>query len=282
MRKPENGVSRPLRQAQGRHFWSRAAKVLTLITILLGGCATPAAKEKLITAYKELDTPAPNYNDMIAAADEYLQAEPNGADSADALYLRGRALEEKAQREPATAQKDWADAYTFYDTALSKRPRPGLAGLIHAGMGNVLYFQDRYAAALVELANGYNHLERDNDKAWVMYRIGLCNQRMGSWVEADKYFAAVQEQFPNTEQARRAREHQGAGAFWVQVATYASAKSADQATASLRRQGLTAQRFIDTSRNTQVVRVGPINSYESANATCQRLRGQYRDAIIVP
>jgi tetratricopeptide (TPR) repeat protein len=253
--------------------------LLTLIT----GCAAPnGPKEKLAAAYNQLDSPNPDTAQIIAASEEYLQANPKGPAAADALYLHGRALEARAAHDVNTAAKDSADAYNDYSQALTLKPRPALEGLIHVGMGNILYFQDRYAAALTEFTTGYEKLDRDNDKAWTLYRMGLCAQRLGNWAEADKDFAAVQQTYPNTVQAQRAREHQGATSFWVQAGTYANPAMAESATNDLKKQGLPAQRFQDNARHVQYVRVGPFTNYETAAGTRQRILGKYRDAIVIP
>jgi tetratricopeptide (TPR) repeat protein len=247
------------------------------------GCASgPTPRETLSGGFKELDAAAPNYATMSAAADTYIEKEPKGTALADAFYLRGRALEEKAGHDPSAPQKDAVDAYNAYAEALNHKPGPGLEGLIHTGMGNVLYFQERYSAAANELTAGYDKLERDTDKAWALYRIGLCNQRMAKWDDADKFFAAVQQQYPGSAPAQRAREHQGYKAFWVQIATFASPATAAAAADDLKKQGLTAQLFVDTTRNAQVVRVGPLGTYDAATATKQRVSGKWRDSIIVP
>jgi tetratricopeptide (TPR) repeat protein len=274
MRKIQNGVRGGLIQ-----FITIGAVWIAMIS--LTGCANNGPKEKLAAAYQQLDSPNPNYIEMSTAAEEYLRANPTGPAAADAYYLQGRSFEAKAQRDPASPQRDWTEAYNCYTQALNQKPRPALDGLIHVGMGNILYFQDRYGAASSELASGYEKLERDTDKAWALYRIGLCKQRLGKWTEADRDFATVAQQFPNTEPALRSREHQGYNAFWVQVATFPNPQMASAAMAELKKQGLNAQLFVDTTRNAQVVRVGPL-SYEGATATKQRVSGKYRDAIIVP
>jgi tetratricopeptide (TPR) repeat protein len=258
------------------------AAALAALTLSTGCAHAPTARDNLATAYQELNSPTPNYVDIANTADAYLKEQPTGSAAADALYLRGRALEEKGQRDASSPQKDFADAYNYYSQALAQKPRPGLAGLIHVGMGNVLYFQDRYSAAINELTSGIEQLERDADKAYALYRVGLCYQRLGHWDEADKQFIAVQQRFPGTDPATRAREHQGARAFYVQVGTYAAPAQADATTAALKKQGLPAQRFQDNARNVQYVRVGPMSTYESAAATKQKLWARYRDAIVIP
>jgi TolA-binding protein len=281
MRKAENAGTRGSSAKLAKPLARRAAAAA--LVLAAAGCAHgPTPRDNLATAYREFESPNPNYAQIADAADAYLKEQPTGPAAADALYLRGRALEEKGQRDASSPQKDFADAYNYYSQALAQRPRPGLAALIHVGMGNVLYFQDRYSAAIHELTNGLEQLERDPDKAWALYRVGLCYQRLAHWEEADKQFIAVQQRFPNTDQAARAREHQGARAFYVQVATYAAPAQADATTAELKRQGLPAQRFQDTARNVQYVRVGPMNTYEAAVAAKQKLWGRYRDAVVVP
>ena len=260
-------------------------RIVGAVIVAIGviGCAHgPTAKENLATAYKEFDSPNPNYAQVADAADAYLKEQPTGPAAADALYLRGRALEAKGQADTASPQKDFADAYNYYEQALGQKPRPGLAALIHIGMANVLYFQGRYSAAINEFNLGLPQAERDDTRAWALYRIGVCEQRMGQWEDADRQFVAVQQQFPNTPQAQQAREKQGARAFYVQVGSYAGTQQADAAAAELKKQGYPAQRFVDTSRNVQLVRVGPMPTYEAAAATKQKIWAKYRDAIVVP
>src|SRR5258707_1210177 len=113
MRSAENGVERR---------FCRIGTIAGLIAmgIILSGCAAgPSPKEKLAAAYQELDNPAPNYASVIDASDAYLKANPTGPAAADALYLHGRALEEKSQRDPADAQRDSAEAYNYYSQALT-------------------------------------------------------------------------------------------------------------------------------------------------------------------
>src|SRR4051794_5927809 len=252
---------------------------------LLAGCAGNAqsAKDRLAGAYGELANPQPNYAEVAAAADQYLMENPNGPAAADALYLRGRAMEEKGQRDPASPAADFADAYNYYSQAASRNPRPALEGLIHAGLGNVLYFQDRYTQSMMELTTSYDRLEKPEDKAWAMYRIALCQQRLGKWDQADRNFALVQQEFPGSVQAQRAREHQGAKAFWVQVGAYASPQQAEAVVADLKKTGLAAARFAEpTGKGTQFVRVGPMPSYEQAQGAKKRVERKYVGAMIYP
>jgi len=250
---------------------------------MLTGCESGQGEARLKAGYKLLDSARPDYVAMSAAADAYLTEKPKGPGAAEALYLRGRAFEEKSQQDLTSPASDLTQAQAAYTQALSQGPRPGVEGLIHAGLGNVLYFQNRFPAAVTELLAALDKLERDSDKAWAMYRIGLCQQRTGQWESADQTFGKVRGQFAGTEQARRAAEHQGARGFYVQVGTYAGAAQADAAVADLKKQGLTAGKFADSSRpGVQLVRVGPLATYEGAVAVKERVWGKYSGAVIVP
>src|SRR5688500_11192 len=98
-----NSIPREARMRKKRNgFWrGLRATVLTMIAAAaLAGCTSgPSPKETLGAAYKELEGPNPNYAQMSVAADEYIKAQPTGPALADAYYLKGRALEEKAQRD---------------------------------------------------------------------------------------------------------------------------------------------------------------------------------------
>ena len=267
-----------------RYLGATVLTVFLAATLMLGGCAgDTGAKEKLVEGYKLLDAPRPDYAQMSAAAEAYLSAEPNGPGAAEALYLRGRAYEEKSQQDLTSPEQDVARAQTAYTQALALKPRPGVEGLIRTGLGNVLYFQNKFPQAITELSAGYDKLERNGDKAWALYRVGRCQQRVGQWEQADRTFAKVAQQFPGTEQARRAAEHTGQRAFWVQVGTYAGAAQADAVVAEMKKMGLTAGKYTDATRpGVQLVRVGPLTTYDAAVGVKNRVWGRYTTAIIVP
>jgi TolA-binding protein len=265
--------------------WTGRAALAAVVLVAAAGCGgnQQATKDRLAAAYGELANPQPNYAEVAAAADQYLQENPSGPDAADALYLRGRAMETKGQRDPASPAKDFADAHNYYTQAAAQNPRPALEGLIHAGIGNVLYFQERYGQAIGELSTAYDKLEKPDDKAWALYRIGLSQQRMGRWDDADKNFALVQQHFPNTVQAQRAREKQGARAFWVQVGAYSTPQQADAVVADLKKAGMPALRFAEPSgKGTQYVRAGPLPTYEQAVAAKNRVEKKYGTVVILP
>ena len=282
----------------------RGAVVGRVVDALLGavvcvgvvGCAADSQnarqqRDELNAGYAALEQK--QYGRAMGAADQFLTKTPAGPGSAEALYLRGRVLEERPAESPAQSAANWQAAKAAYEQALAAKPTPGVEWRAHAGLGNIAYFQDDYTTALAEMSAAYEKLndravQRSGDlsggndvKAWLLYRMGLSQQRLGRFEEADKSFAAVQEQFGGTVPAQRAREHQGQHQFWVQVATFVDPGMADKASDALRKEGQNVTRLKDAAGHT-VVRVGPLPTYPAAKATKARYADRYPTAVIVP
>ena len=268
----------------------KSVAIVTIAANILIGCGgkadraaekpNPRRSQSVLTAgYTALESQ--QYNDAIAKADEFLASTPHGPGSAEALYLKGRGFEGKTAGDASEAKANLQSARTAYIAALGQNPKPPLEAYIRTSLANVAYFQDDYQTAAVQGSAAYDKLDRPDVKAWTLYRVGLSQQRLGEFDQADRTFAAVQEQHGNTVPAQRAREHQGARAFYVQLATFASSTSADRAVADLRRQGVAANRVAD-SQGRSLLRIGPIASYSQAQYFRTRFLQQYPDALVVP
>lgn len=221
------------------------------------------------------------YDQATAAADRYLKKNPTGNAAAEALYLRGRAIEQKAKAGSADTAAQLEHAKAHYLKALTLSPSATLESYLYTSLGNVSYWLDDYGAAESHWLNAYKRLDRDDLKAWILYRIGLCRQRLGNWANADAAFASVQRQYPGTEAATRAAAHQGARAFNVQVAAFKSTASADRLVSTLRSQKYPAFRQ-DKPNSLSLVLVGPCKTFAEANSYRSRLLPQYKDALITP
>ena len=218
----------------------------------------------------------------MAQADAYLTKHPQGPGSAEALYLRGRSFEARTAQDQNEARQNLQSARIAYIQALEREPDPRLTAHIRTSLGNVAYFQDDYATAIQQWsAVNPRDLKNPDVTSWILYRTGIAQQRIGQFEAADKTFASVQQQFPSTEPARRAKEHQGVRAFYVQLGTYVNPTSATSAASDLRRQGVIPVTIKDP-QGRQLVRVGPVSSYAQAVSLKSRFTSKYPDAIVVP
>src|SRR5437764_3383906 len=162
-----------------------------VLMMLAAGCANKGAIEsrnQLNDSEKAIE--AGDYERALTKADDFLRDHPNGGPgSAEALYFEGRTYEHRAEAAATTSQTqskaDLQNAKWSYERALALTPSPQLEPLIRAGAANVAYFQDDYPKAMQEWAAAYNGLQDADSKAWVLYRIGLCQQRLGRFEQAD-------------------------------------------------------------------------------------------------
>jgi tetratricopeptide (TPR) repeat protein len=245
-----------------------------------GGCMSRAARQELASAQTALEQK--RYDEAMAAADRYLKEDPKGIGAAEALYFKGRALEQRVKRDDAQFTADLNASKANYVEAMERNPSRELEAYVQTSLGNVNYWLNEYVAAEAALEKGYDLLPAGDLKGWALYRLGLSRQRQGNWADADKTFAAVQKEFAGTEVSKRSREHQGAKAFHVQVAAFQKPANAEHVIADLRRRGVGAQSVHKPERNLYVVMAGPARTYAEAMSIRSRVSGQFKDAVIVP
>jgi cell division septation protein DedD len=115
---------------------------------------------------------------------------------------------------------------------------------------------------------------------WNDYYMGICQQRLGRFTDADGSFQRVEADFPNTEPAKRAHLREGLRGFYVQVGAFADADDAAKAAGAVSAAGGIAMKT--SSKNLTVIRSGNVPSYAQAVVLRSRLAGQYPDASVVP
>src|SRR4051812_26695299 len=237
----------------------RTTVVLGVMMALLAGglgCQNSKDTQTLQQGYGALDLK--DYQRSISAADDYLQKHPSGNGAAEAAYLRGRAFEQRTKGSDAEAQANLREARASYEKALSLMPSKQLEAFTRASLGNVCYWMNDFGAAEINWTAAYEKLEPGDLKAWVLYRTGLAQQRIGKWEAADDTFAQVEKEFPQSEPAARAASHRGARAFYVQVAAFSSPQPAEKLVATLRGQGYPVGRFEKREKGLQLVMAGAV------------------------
>ena len=258
-----------------------------ILGVLIAGCTSNNAQSRraLNAGYQALEQN--DYNGAMAVAEQFLREHPNGGPgTAEALYLEGRVYEQRATSEESggregQAKMDLQTARGTYVHALSLPADPRVAALVHAGLANVAYFQEDYSTAAQEWSIAYPQIPQADAKAWMMYRIGVCQQRLGLFDQADRIFATVRRDFPQSVPAQRATSHIGARAFYVQVGAYLDSVNADKIALSLQSQGFRAAKAVGPGGRIEV-RVGPAYNYADAKTLRSRLVSAYPAAIIEP
>jgi tetratricopeptide (TPR) repeat protein len=255
-------------------------KLPLLILVLAFACGCiPESQQALQRGAQALK--AKNYDDASEYASEVLGREAGGPLRAEALYLRGRAFEERIAEAPGELALNLQTARLAYIEALRHSPSRALLPYIHTSLGKVCFFQEDYPTAARELRTAYDLVRENELRAPILFYMARAQQRLARFGDADANFDLLIENFGRSEWARKAREVRGARAFYVQLGAWSSAANADTAAASLRRRGVTPIRLID-AQSRHLLRAGPCSTYDQANQLRKQLADQYPGGIIVP
>jgi outer membrane protein assembly factor BamD (BamD/ComL family) len=260
-------------------------KAATVLFVAIGVCgctvdeAPPADNPQLASGYRALGEQQSEL--AIERADQFLRANPSGPGSSEALYLKGRGFEQKTASDPAEMKRNLLEARMAYADALNQHPSRSTEGYIRASLSNVAFFQDDFPTSFAEASKAYGIVESPAIQSVLLYRMGVCEQRMGRFSDADRTFQSVQSRYSNTPIARSAGEHIGLRNFYLQLATYNTAAGADRAIASLQNSRVTISKHTDSGGHT-VIDAGPFPNYETAKDMQTRFGEQYPDALIVP
>lgn len=209
------------------------------------------------------------------------QQEPNRLDTAESLYRQGREIEDRVAGSEAEAKANLQQARTVYIRALKADPSTRLEAYIRAGIGNVAFYQDDYQTAVEQFATAYDRLDESGLQAMTLLRMGMAQQRLGRWEQADRTFLQLQRLFPQSSAAQVSRTKYGARQFWLQLATFSQPALADKAIIQLQKEGFRPSRTAD-AQGRHIVRVGPANSYAEALGLKIRLAATYPGSIINP
>jgi tetratricopeptide (TPR) repeat protein len=239
--------------------------------MLLCACADdPRPRQQLAAGEQALS--AQQYDQAIRDADAVV-AMGDSTYLARANYLRGRAIEATANTAP-----DLQRARQAYALALSQHPSHALEAQLHGHLGNVAFYQDDYATALRQFTLANAQLSPPDEK--VLYLIGVCQQRLNRFADADSTFALVQQQYPRTEPAAWAKSLQGARGFYVQVGAFSSEADAQRAADAVTAAGAIPARAMHNDLT--IIRTIDVRSWQSALALRARLIAQYPDAQVKP
>ncbi len=243
------------------------------------GTTTPEQNQELSAAYQALEQGEADL--AIQRADDFLHEQPGGPGSAEAMYIKGRAYERMTASNPAQAAHDLAEARSAYEDALEMNPSIKTEGYIRASLANVAFFQDDFLTVLDQAKLAQNKIDSPNIQAELLFRCGVSQQRLGRFPEADQTFDQLQLKFPDSPPAQQARQYEGIRSFFVQLAIYDSAASADSAADSLRTTGQTFTQRAD-GHGRIALDAGPYDTYATAKDACQKFAVRYPQALVVP
>jgi tetratricopeptide (TPR) repeat protein len=287
MRKTEETMNDECRMMNGRKLNMQFCILHFAFCIsLIAGCssnqppeAPPQAPSSLVAANSALISKQPDA--AIADAQAYLRNAPNGIDAAQAWYLEGCGYEMKVANGPGEMDSDLSHAEDCYKDSLTASPSAQLEGDVRASLSNVDYFQDKFADAIQQATMAISLTSSPKTKSFLLYRIGLSQQRLGLFEEADKTFRQVDQRYSTLPVATAAREHEGLREFYVQLATFNDRAAADRAAGTLHSSGVVISQRTDSKGNI-IIDDGPFASYSEAKKAKVQLQTSFPQSVIVP
>jgi len=249
-----------------------------IFALLLTACTgNPQSRQELNSGKQALDSGQPD--DAIRAADAVISSNDVPA-LAEAYYLRGYAIETRPKADNAAAAHDFGMARESYSRGLSYNPRPAIAARLHVQLGNVCYYQEDYSAAVPELVAAYEILDSSQPKDLVLYHIGISEQRLGRFDDADRTFQRVQQEYPNCAYASPAKAHQGIRGFYVQLGAYSQTKDINTAARAVVAAGSAPLKT--SEKGLTIIRTADVPSYGQAQQLRARLAALYPEARVMP
>jgi tetratricopeptide (TPR) repeat protein len=246
--------------------------------VFAAACTTnPQSQQQLSIAKQSLQSQ--QYDPAIRNADAVIAAN-NPPDLAEAYYLRGYAIENRPKSGTADAVRDLSLARESYLSGLSHDPAPSVAGRLHAQLGNVTFYQDDYPTALREFDAALTLADDPQNKPLILYHMGVCEQRLGRFDDADRTFQRVEQQYPNSEFVPYARSREGIRGFYVQVGAYSQPADIQKAAKAVASAGSAPLKTND--KGLTVIRTSSVPSYDEAQDLKTRLASRYPDARIMP
>jgi hypothetical protein len=114
----------------------------------------------------------------------------------------------------------------------------------------------------------------------LLYHMGICEQRLGRFDDADRTFQRVQQEYPGSEFVPYARSRQGIRGFYVQVGAYSQSSDIQKAATAVAAAGSSPLKTND--RGLTAIRTGDVQSYAEAQELKDRLASRYPDARVMP
>jgi tetratricopeptide (TPR) repeat protein len=258
----------------------RSVGVLVLAGLagVLVGCEAgggPSAGGLLLEGEQAYD--AQRYTQAIASLTQYIERAEGPRARARALYVRAMSHALLGRRQMA-----YADLLEASQTLSDRR----LIWRVHAVLGILRFEDEQWPMAAREFDKSVAAMPDMPPKDALLYRLGLCYERSGSWTQAQVQYRRILQDFPRgpyVSLARRRAELK-ADHFAVQCGVFSNVDAARKLTEQLQQANLKAGRRVETRGGQQlhVVVVGHYTSYAEAERMLAQVRTYIPDAQLWP
>jgi tetratricopeptide (TPR) repeat protein len=248
-----------------------------LVVPFLVGCSQLTASQQatLEAGIKAYDQQ--NYTASVERLSTFLDEVKGKPESSRAAYVRGMSQAKLNKR---------AEAYTDLRLATEAPADPDTVWRAYV-MLSTLYFEDgKYDSALRMAAAAVGGMPNKPPRDAMLYREGVCYERLGRWDDARKPFEQVAQEFPETTFGRAGQRRLTLNAthFAVQCGSFANIRNADTLRERLRQAGFQTYTRQEPrgATTTHVVLVGKYASFNEALSQLTAVRKHVPDAVLWP
>lgn len=253
--------------------------MLPMVLLLATGCADRLTPEQRgWMAEGEQAYESEHYADAIDRLTLVIDAvKPEQPEYARALYVRGMCRAQTGDR---------AGASTDLRQCVASAADRDVVWRAYVVLGTLHFEDGDWADAMVAYRAAADRMPSQSPKDTVLFRLGLCYERLGKWRNARTAYAVLAQEFPDSPYGLEGRRklNRNATYFSIQAGVFSVASNAEMQAKMLRQHNLPAlvRREIHNRVPRNVVLVGQYASYEEALRQLARVRQQVPDAILWP
>lgn len=245
---------------------------------MTAGCAESLPHEKLaLLDAGRTEYEAKRYTSAIARLTEFIEAVPGKPETTEALYLRGMSNALSGQR---------SRGYADLETAARNGDNRDASWRANVVLGTLRFEDANWAGAAENLRLAAANMPPLSPRDTVLWRLGLCYERLGRWSEAQNCFRELVSKYPSSSYGDGAtrRIRLAAENFAIQCGSFTQPENAANLRLQLQRQNLAAYTNREQGPNgvRYIVLVGKYSTYTEAQRNLAVVRAQAQDAIIWP
>ncbi len=249
------------------------------LLLLLTGCANRLTEQQQMWLARGQERyERKDYVRAIDPLNRFLSEVNEGPEFAQALYIRGMS-NAQAGRRP--------QAYSDLRRCATTPTETDITWRAYIVLGTLHFEDEQWSQAAQSLQAAARRMPADPPKDFVLFRIGLCQERIGQWGATSRFYAEITRTFtsgPYVKAAQR-RLQLNANHFAVQCGAFRERVNAENLQTDLNRKGLDAYIREETRGRTAmyIVLAGRYADYDDARGQLALVKKHFvSDALLWP
>jgi len=247
--------------------------------LLLGGCAARLTEQQRMWLARGQECyERDDYGRAIDQCNHFLSEVSEGPEVAQALYIRGLSNAQAGHR---------AQAYADLRRCAATPTDTDLAWRAYVVLGTLHLEDEQWSLAAESLRAAADRMPAQPPKDAVLFRLGLCHERLGQWQAALRFYDELARTFTSGTFVKAAQRRLGLRAdhFAVQCGAFRQKSNAENLRADLERKGLEAYIYEEVRGRTAMYMVlaGRYASYDDARGQLATIKEHFvSDALLWP